>query len=77
MNEPELFAAYRHHDHWETECACGDLIIARANDEAAMAAAIDAHNASPVHQQWREWQEAVKALQRPTRRPCPCSGHAA
>ena len=74
MTETELFAAYRHVDHWESECACGELIVSEHGDELSVMSAIDVHNESTVHAQWRSWQEAVRALQRPTRRKCPCGG---
>lgn len=77
MTEPELFAAYRVVDHYETACACGDTIRADHGDEASVAEAVRVHSESPVHEQWRSWQEAVDALRRPTRRPCPCHGDVA
>lgn len=78
MTEAELFAAYRvSNGRYEAECACGDLITAPSGDEPTVTLAVSVHNESTVHQQWREWQEAVQALQRPTRKPCPCHGEAA
>lgn len=53
-------------------CLCGGEIRA-ANNPGMILAAVSAHNQTPQHQEWR----AVHALQRPTRRPCPCHGHAA
>lgn len=75
MTERELFAAYRVIDGYESECACGDIIRSDSGDEATVAAAIAVHNESTVHAQWSMWQEAVHALQRPTRKPCPCHAH--
>lgn len=75
MTERELFAAYRKADAYEAECACGDLIKAPSSEQVEDAIAF--HNESTVHQQWREWQEAVLALKRPPRKPCPCHGEAA
>lgn len=77
MPERELFAAYRHAGGYLSSCACGVDIFSEKGDEASVTAAIDAHNASTPHLQWREWQAAVAALQRPTRHPCPCHGHSA
>lgn len=72
MTEAELFAAYRNGDHYEAECACGALITAVDSDEATVTSAIAVHQESTVHEQWRVWQEAVNALKRPARHPCPC-----
>lgn len=77
MTERELFAAYRVVDHYEAACACGDTITAEHSDEGTVAEAIATHSESAVHQQWRTWQEAVEALKRPTRHPCPCHEHGA
>lgn len=81
MTEPELFSAYRHanngDEHWASDCACGDTIVSEKGDELSVGSAIRIHNESPLHSQWATWQEAVRALQRPTRRKCPCSEHAA
>lgn len=74
MTEAELFAAYRTVDGWESECACGDVIRCEHGDELNVARAVSIHNESTIHAQWATWQEAVHALQRPTRRPCPCHG---
>ena len=75
MTERALFHAYRHaHGHYEAECACGEVIYSEKGDEQAVGQAIDAHNLTPLHVQWREWQDAVKAIQRAPRRPCPCHG---
>lgn len=70
MTEAALFEAYRGIDGYATDCECGGEI--KAADAADIAEAVLIHNESTVHQQWREWQEAVRALQRPTTRPCPC-----
>lgn len=76
MNEAALFDAYRNHDYgFAVECACGDVI--RAERALDVEVAISVHNESPVHQQWRAWQAAVAALQRPVRRKCVCGGHRA
>ncbi len=75
MTEKGLFHAYRNMDGYEAECACGDRIYAQSGDEATVGEAVRLHNESTVHQQWSLWQEAVHALQRPTRRPCPCHAH--
>ena len=77
MTERALFHAYRHIDGYRAACACGVDIYAERGDEVSVTAAIAAHNATPLHLQWREWQDAVKALQRPTRPPCPCHGEPA
>jgi hypothetical protein len=74
VTESALFAAYRHAGGYLAPCACGVDIFSESVDEASVTAAIDAHNDSAPHLQWREWQAAVKALQRPTRHPCPCHG---
>lgn len=75
MSEQELFAAYRNATGWETECDCGDAIVSQIGTPAAIEEAVKLHQESTVHQQWRTWQEAVMALQRPTRRKCPCHAH--
>lgn len=79
MTEPELFSAYRHSyknvDHWASACACGDTIVSEQGDEVSVGSAVRLHNETPLHSQWATWQEAVRALQRPTRRVCPCGGH--
>ena len=76
LTEDDLFVAYRVADgRYVTDCACGGTITAESGSHAVVEAAIDAHNATALHLQWREWQDAVKALQRPTRHPCPCHGH--
>lgn len=73
MTERELFAAYRTPiGHYEAPCVCGDTVQALSSDEETVRSAVDLHNESTVHQQWLAWQEAVHALRRPTRRPCPC-----
>lgn len=77
MTEAELFAAYRNMLGYETECACGDTIVSVHGDEASIGAAVRLHNESTIHRQWSTWQEAVHALQRPTRHPCPCHEHSA
>lgn len=78
MTERSLFYAYRNLDStYSAECACGDLIVAPDGDEDTVAEAVNLHNESPVHAQWREWQAAVDALKRPPRKSCPCHGHAA
>ena len=75
MTEQGLFHAYRNTEGYSTECACGDVIESQFGTEPAIADALTIHYASTVHQQWREWQEAVQALKRPTRHPCPCHNH--
>lgn len=75
--EPELFHAYQSLGHYKAACACGDDIRAETSDERTVGAAIRLHNLSPLHQQWREWQDAVEKLQRPTSHPCPCHDHGA
>lgn len=77
MTERELFAAYRVIDAYEAPCACGDTIRSEHGDESSVAAAVALHNESTVHARWSTWQETVHALQRPTRRPCPCHDHGA
>jgi hypothetical protein len=77
MSEAELFAAYRNATGWETECQCGDMITSQLGTPSAVEEAVRLHQESTVHQQWREWQEAVQALQRPTRHKCPCHEGAA
>lgn len=75
LTEPELFAAYRGGDgRYYADCACGGTIIAASNHIDVVEMAILAHQADVPHVQWREWQEAVEALKRPTRRRCPCHG---
>lgn len=76
MSESELFAAYRNATGWEAECDCGGAIVSQGGTVAAIEEATRLHQESTVHQQWREWQEAVMALQRPPRRKCTCHGHA-
>jgi hypothetical protein len=75
VTEAELFAAYRTPTGYATECACGDIVEASDSDEATVTQALAVHQESTVHEQWRVWQEAVLALQRPVRHPCPCTGH--
>ena len=76
MTERGLFYAYRNMDGtYSSECACGGLIESPTGDERMIAEAVNLHNESPIHAQWAEWQEAVHALQRPPRHPCPCHGH--
>lgn len=75
MTEDVLFQAYRNAEGYSTDCACGDVVVSQFGSEAAVAEAIALHQESAVHQQWRQWQEAVIALQRPTRHPCPCHAH--
>lgn len=77
MSEQELFAAYRNATGWEAECDCGDVITSQFGTPSAVEEAVKLHQESTVHQQWRHWQEAVVALQRPTRRKCPCHDHGA
>lgn len=73
MNEADLFDAYRNPDgHYVVDCVCGGQVYSLLPSEHSIAKAIELHQESDVHQQWREWQEAVSALQRPTRHPCPC-----
>lgn len=72
MTEEALFYGYRNAEGYSTECACGDTIHSQFGTEAAVAEAIRIHQSSTVHEQWRGWQEAVHALRRPTRKPCPC-----
>jgi hypothetical protein len=72
MTEAELFAAYQVSSGYSAQCSCGLWIDAKDRD--AVAESIEIHNLSQVHQQWREEQDAVEALQRPTRRRCPCCG---
>lgn len=76
MTEEVLFAAYRNAEGWASECACGATIHSQYGTESAVAEAIRMHQESTVHRQWRSWQEAVEALQRPVTRPCPCHGAA-
>jgi len=75
MSEEALFYGYRNTEGYATECACGDQITSQFGTEAAVAEAIRIHQGTTVHQQWREWQKAVHALQRPTRHKCPCHNH--
>lgn len=77
MTEQALFHAYRCIDGYRTDCACGDAIVSASGTEAAVGEAVRLHQESTVHRQWSEWQEAVHALQRPARRPCPCHQHGA
>lgn len=78
MTERALFYAYRNLDgSYSAECACGGLIESTSGHELSVAEAVAVHNESPVHAQWSSWQEAVHALQRPARKPCPCHGHQA
>jgi hypothetical protein len=78
MTERALFYAYRNlSGTYSAECACGGLIEAENGDERTVADAVVLHNESPLHAQWSVWQEAVHALQRPTRKPCPCHAHGA
>lgn len=72
MTEDSLFYGYRNAEGYSADCACGDTIHSKFGTEASVAEAILIHQGSAVHQQWREWQEAVHALKRPTRKPCPC-----
>lgn len=73
MTEAELFAAYRVSSGYSAQCSCGLWVDAK--DQEAVAEAIEIHNLSPVHQQWRAEQDAVDALRRPTRHRCPCCDH--
>lgn len=75
MSEPELFASYRNATGWETECECGDRIVSQLGTRPAIEEAVKLHQESTVHAQWRVWQEAVRALRRPARKPCPCHEH--
>ena len=68
MTEPELFAAYQHLAGYSAQCACGTWID--APNQEMVSDAVDDHNASPEHEEWR----AVETLRRPTIRPCPCHG---
>jgi len=77
LTERALFDAYRRVDDYAAECACGEQIVAATGAEDVVGEAIRVHQESTVHQQWQVWQEAVHALQRPTRRPCPCHMHGA
>lgn len=77
MTEQGLFYAYRNADGYSTECACGEEIVSVSGTEAAVGEAVRLHNESTIHRQWSDWQQAVHALQRPTRRPCPCHNHTA
>lgn len=78
MTEQALFHAYRNLDGThEADCACGGLIESPTGDPTDVADAIRLHGESPVHSQWATWQAAVHALQRPTRKPCPCHRHIA
>jgi hypothetical protein len=77
VTEQGLFYAYRNLEGYATECACGDEITSVSGSEATVGEAVRLHNESTVHQQWSEWQEAVHALQRPARKPCPCHAHGA
>lgn len=74
LTEDELFGAYRTGDGYRADCACGGEIVSQLGSDVAVQGAIALHQESPLHQQWREWQEAVHALQRPTKRACPCHG---
>jgi hypothetical protein len=79
VTERALFHAYRNvppaPPGYSAECVCGDLITSESGDEDAVRDALTVHYESEVHEQWRVWQEAVEALQRPTRRPCVCHEH--
>lgn len=77
MSEAELFAAYRNATGWETGCECGDVIYSQLGTPPAVEEAVRLHQESTIHAQWRVWQEAVHALQRPVRRQCPCHDHGA
>ena len=78
MTEQALFYAYRNlNGTYSAECACGGVIESPSNDEDQVREAVRLHSEAPVHAQWATWQEAVHALQRPTRKPCPCHGHIA
>lgn len=78
MTEQALFYAYRNVDGtYSAECACGGIIEAQSDDAAQVAEAMNLHSESSVHAQWSVWQAAVHALQRPTRKPCPCHSHIA
>lgn len=72
MSEAELFAAYRNATGWETECDCGDTIYSQLGSApAGIEEAVRLHQESAVHSQWRSWQEAVHALQRPAPEEVP------
>jgi hypothetical protein len=79
VTERALFHAYRNAttEHFEAPCVCGETILSLTGDELSVAEAVILHNESTVHAQWARWQEAVHALQRPARRPCPCHQGAA
>jgi hypothetical protein len=77
VTEHALFHAYRNSFGYAAECACGEVIESTAGSERAVAEAVRIHNESTIHTQWSLWQEAVHALQRPTRRRCPCHDHGA
>lgn len=78
MTEQALFYAYRNLDGTHaSDCACGWIIESPSGDPLQVAESINLHNESPLHAQWSIWQEAVHALQRPTRKPCPCHSHTA
>lgn len=57
--EDELFESYRRGCRYEAPCACGVVITSPSASERDVAAAIDSHNKSTVHQLWGEWQEAL------------------
>lgn len=76
MNEPELFAAYRNDYGYASACACGSVIRSETGDERAVSEAIDIHNVSTVHEQWRAWRDALGAVE-PANHPCPCHDHGA
>lgn len=60
MSERDLMKGYR----WNTEtriedCACGGEIES-LDDWRAIAYAVEVHNGSTVHQQWRAWQDLLR-----------------
>lgn len=73
MTEAELFAAYRTVAGYAAQCACGIWVTSPSSGDVTEA--VDVHNQSTAHRQWRERQAAVDALKRPTR-ICACHDHA-
>jgi hypothetical protein len=68
--ETELFAAYRNSVGYSAPCICGGVIEAVIADDVPEA--VDVHNQSPQHQQWRAEVEAVEALRRKPVHVCSC-----
>jgi hypothetical protein len=61
VSERSLFHAYRVSSSARRveRCACGGDIEAE-DDYRAIADAVDLHNASTVHQQWRAWRDELR-----------------